>query len=338
MGEKPQVVDAVADKQVRESPSQLPHPTPAPEKNGRDDPTEVENSHRSEASRESPDNPKKEVNWQFIGVVFVAISTVVSIIFGSLALRSSRENTEALRKIAEITAELVAKNPTEAAETAKRVQQDPAASVIARARSAAIQLQQQGKIEEAIEKWRSIANVVEDRQLRARAWFSIGYLRSAGEETDFKTAIDAYTKAIELNPAYVEAYNNRGTVKNNRMQYQAALADLDRAIELNPALAEAYSNRGIAKTGLGVVRNNRMQYQAALVDFDQAIELNPAFAGAYYNRGIAKHRLRRINEAREDYQQALVLAQEAGDEVLVAKAKDLLRRLNNNQALPPQRW
>ena len=52
--------------------------------------------------------------------------------------------------------------------------------------AAAVLLQQEGKIEEAIEQWRSIATVAgeENPQLQARAWFSIGYLRSVGERKE----------------------------------------------------------------------------------------------------------------------------------------------------------
>ena len=334
MGEMPQAVDTVVDKQVREAPSQLPRPTPAPEKNHRDDPAEVENTHHSEARRESPDNPKKGGNWQFIGVVVAAIGVVVAIIFGSLALRSSRENTEALRKIAEITAELVAENPTEAAETAKRVQQYPPASVIARARAAAIQLQQQGKIEKAIEKWRAIANVVEDRQLQAQAWFSVGYLHTVGDGVDREAAIKAYTEAIELSPTWAEAYNNRGNLKNELSQYQAALADLDRAIELKPTSANAYNNRGRTKSELGQplagladldraielkptsagfynnrgnLKNELSQYQAALADLDRAIELDPTSADAYSNRGRTKNELSQYQAALADLDRAIEL-------------------------------
>ena len=227
-----------------EPPSPKPPPSPGPDKNGGDDPAEIESPHRSEAGCESPDNPK-DVNWQFIGVVVAIIGVVVAIIFGSLALRSSSENTEALRKIAEITAELAAKNPTEVAEAAERVQRDPAASLADRAIADAVLLQQQGNIEEAIEKWRAIANVVgeEDRELQARAWFSIGYLRSVGEGADLATAVDAYTRAIELSPGDAAAYNNRGFVKRGLGQPEAALADFNRAIELNPAHAAASRNR-----------------------------------------------------------------------------------------------
>ena len=201
-----------------------------------------------------------------------------------------------------LNAQLASQNPDEATRTVASVQRDPAASWIDRAIVNAILLQQQGKIEESVEKWRSIANVAEgeDRQLQARAWFSVGYLRSVGEGIDLEAAIDAYTRAIELNPGFTEAYSNRGNAKDERGQHEAALADYDRAIELNPGFAEAYSNRGSTK-------NHLRQHEAAIADYDRAIELNPDSAEAYSNRGNAKDDLGQHEAAIADHDRAIEL-------------------------------
>ena len=65
------------------------------------------------------------------------------------------------------------------------VQEDrdsPDPSLADRAIAEAYSLQEEGRIEEAIEKWHSIANVAEgiDDDLAARAWFSVGYLLQEG--------------------------------------------------------------------------------------------------------------------------------------------------------------
>ena len=46
-----------------------------------------------------------------------------------------------------------------------------------------LDLQQQGKRKEAVEKWRAVANIVEekDNALAARAWISSGYLVGGGK-------------------------------------------------------------------------------------------------------------------------------------------------------------
>lgn len=66
----------------------------------------------------------------------------------------------------------------EAAEAVQEVRRNPEASLIDRAIAEAYSLQQAGRMDDAIEKWRSIANVAEgnDPDLAARAWLSVGYL------------------------------------------------------------------------------------------------------------------------------------------------------------------
>ena len=383
----PQVVDAGADTPVIALPFQPPGPPLAPDKNGIGAAVEVEIQRRfNELRREFLDDRRefldaraKNVDWWLTAVGVVA--PIVAFIIGLLGFQRLREieadarrsaeeaerlverirtnSDEVEKRLEKLDAESIGKNVDEAARTAESVQRDPAASVIGRARAAAVLFQQQGKIEEAIEKWRSIANVVEeDRQLRALAWRSIGYLRSVGEGIDLEAAIDAYTKAIKLDPTYATAYynrgharhdlgrdraaladydqaikltptdavayNNRGIVKHCLNQYEAALADFDQAIALDPAYATAYNNRGHAKQEHG-------QHEDGLVDLDQAIALDPTYAVAYNNRGVANQNLGRITKAREDFEKALVLAQEAGDEALVAEVRRHLRRLDNNE-------
>ena len=211
-------------------------------------------------------------------------------------------HSEARERLTELTAEGASQKPEEAARTVASVQRDPAASLIDRAIAAAVLLQQQGKIEGAIEKWRSIANVAgeEDRHLQAQAWFSIGHLRSQGERVDWEAVLAASARAIELKPDLAEAYNNRGVAKINLGHYEAALADYDQAIRLKPAYVMAYTNRGGAKNELG-------RPEAALADLDQAIELKPDLADAYNNRGNAKKDLGRPEAALADYDQAIRL-------------------------------
>ena len=207
--------------------------------------------------------------------------------------RGHRDEAKALKE--GLNGELTSESPDKAARAVESVQREPTASLIDQAIAAAVRLQQQEKIEEAVEKWRSIANVVgeEDHQLQARAWFSIGYLLSEGEEDDMEKAMDAYTKAVTLNPA--SAYNNRGIAKRNLKKYEDAIVDYTKAITLNPA------------------ENNTV-------------------TAAYNNRGLAKRHLGDHDEARADYQKALALAQAAGNENVVAQVRRNLSRLDNNEA------
>ena len=115
-----------------------------------------------------------------------------------------------------------------------------------------------------------------------------------------KDALADYDRAIELNPDYVEAYNNRGVAKSELGRHEAAVADYDAAIELNPDYAEAYYNRGNAKGTLG-------RHEAAVADYDEVIRLNPDYVEAYNNRGTATQKLGQHEAAAADYDEAIRL-------------------------------
>ena len=252
-----------------------------------------------------------------------------------------------------MNAETATDDPEKARQAARNVQSNPEASLVDRAIAHAISLQQEGKRDDAIEKWRAIAHVAEgtDNDLAAAACFSVGYLLQNENPED---AILAYDRAIHLKPDLAEAYTNRGNVKVQLGRHVKAIADYDEAIRLKPDDDKAYSNRGVAKTDLGrhddamadhdeAIRlkpdyanayNNRGnskaacgRYDDAIVDYDKAIRLKPDFADAYYNLGLAKNALGRKDEARQDFKTALALARNANHAKIVGQAEEMLRSL-----------
>ncbi len=84
-------------------------------------------------------------------------------------------------------------------------------------------------------------------------------------------AIQDYTKAIELNPNYNDAYYNRGSAKYEIEDYRGAIEDYNKAIKLNPNSDKAYYNRGAAKITLG-------QKDDGCLDLSKAGELGLAKA------------------------------------------------------------
>ena len=268
---------------------------------------------------------------------------------------------EAVSRVAaleKLTAKTVGNNPDEADRAAENVQRDPTASLIDQAMATAVQLQLQGEIGKAIEKWRAIIPIAEgsDNDLAARAYFSVGYLLiQQGKPED---AIDAYEEAIRLNLDFAEAYNDRGGAKYRLGQYDEAIDDCSKAIDLKLNYPGAYYNRGLAKYKLGRydeaiddcskaidlklnypgaylnrgnAKNALGRHDEAIDDFDKAIDQKPDYAEAYFNRGIAKNKLGRTDEARQDFEKARALAHKAGDASLVALAEQRLRELDNQE-------
>ncbi len=149
------------------------------------------------------------------------------------------------------------------------------------------------------------------KELTAVQWFEKGYeYQGTG---NYNAAIDAYNKAITLNPQFTNAYKNRGSAYNATGDYYRAIKEFDRAIELDPDSAETYYNRGTACDNLG-------NYPQAVRDFNKAIELNPNLVFAYFNRAIAYHNLKNFKQAVSDYKTAARMGHK--------QAQDFLRSNN----------
>lgn len=116
----------------------------------------------------------------------------------------------------------------------------------------------------------------------------------------YEEAIEAYTKAIELDPNVSEAYNNRGATYYVMGEYEKAIEDYSQAIKNDPDFSQAYNNRG-------VVYYERGEYEKAIKDYIKAIELNPNYSRAYSNKGAAHNKLREYEKAIEDCTKAIEL-------------------------------
>ena len=81
-------------------------------------------------------------------------------------------------------------------------------------------------------------------------------------------AIATYDRAVELDPAYADAINNRGTAHYAIGDYDAALADFRQVIVLDPAYADAYNSIGRVLIAVGEIT-------PALASIQQAIDLAP---------------------------------------------------------------
>lgn len=88
---------------------------------------------------------------------------------------------------------------------------------------------------------------------------------------EFRAATNDFTRAIELDPDYVDALFHRGIVRVVRGQYDDAIRDFDRVIQLDPQHAAAYYNRGRVRYWKG-------DLAGALADFEQARRLDPRLA------------------------------------------------------------
>lgn len=151
---------------------------------------------------------------------------------------------------------------------------------------------------------------------------------------DFPNSVLHYTKALELDPSYVEAYNGRGQAYFQLNKFPEAFSDFDNAIKAGIITPKLFLNRGkchvilsrpaeaipdLARSIELEPRNPETYYfkavaegktenlPAALKEYSKAIELNPRYVEALVNRGLMYFKDNRLDEAIADYTAALAV-------------------------------
>ncbi len=119
-------------------------------------------------------------------------------------------------------------------------------------------------------------------------------------------AIDDYTIAIKLDHDFYLAYNNRGSAKYDKGDYSDAIDDYNKAISINPNYSPAFNN-------LGTVYYLTEQYKLALEPLNKAIKIDKDYEYAYFNRGNVKESLGDIPGALADWKKASELGLKFAD-------------------------
>lgn len=139
------------------------------------------------------------------------------------------------------------------------------------------------------------------------------------QEGALERAVSAYSRALNLDPHFINAYINRGSAYTSLNHLDRALADYNAALELETTDPVIFFNRAN-------VYRKRREYQKALADYSQTIALAPNDPDAYFNRGEVYRRLKRNPEAVSDFKRVLELSQ-GRDEAGAAEALTMLRKL-----------
>ncbi|MFM6375379.1 MAG: tetratricopeptide repeat protein [Microcystis panniformis] len=90
----------------------------------------------------------------------------------------------------------------------------------------------------------------------------VGYI----QQKKYDLALAEFTKALNIDPRYAEAYLNRGFLYEQQEKPDLALSDYNQAININPRYAEAYGFRGL-------LYYSRQEREKAIRDLRQAAEL-----------------------------------------------------------------
>src|SRR5205823_2988767 len=89
---------------------------------------------------------------------------------------------------------------------------------------------------------------------------------------DFEHAIRHFTAALEIDPKFAEAYNQRAIAYYLQEQYNESIVDCRRAVELMPCHFGAWAGSGHCEAHLGHLRE-------AITCYRKALEINPHIEG-----------------------------------------------------------
>jgi len=128
----------------------------------------------------------------------------------------------------------------------------------------------------------------------------------------YEAAVADFTKAIELNPVVIEAYQWRGMAYESQKKNDLAIADYSKLIALSPKdnLAQRTKDNELHISTAAYLRRGRIyhdqkKYDFAVHDYTKVIELNPFINDeggmAYWLRAAAYTDQKKYLEAARDY-------------------------------------
>ena len=91
-----------------------------------------------------------------------------------------------------------------------------------------------------------------------------GLGNQAMQKKDYATAIDYYTKALELTPLNPIYLSNRAAAYSGAQKHEEAKNDAEMAVAADPKYSKAWSRLGLAKFALGDAKGSMEAYKAGM--------------------------------------------------------------------------
>ncbi|XP_051894045.1 small glutamine-rich tetratricopeptide repeat-containing protein alpha-like [Pristis pectinata] len=114
-------------------------------------------------------------------------------------------------------------------------------------------------------------------------------LKTEGNEQmkieNYPSAVDYYTKAIELNPNNAVYFCNRAAAYSKLGNYTGAVQDCEKAIAFDPCYSKAYGRMGLALASLN-------KYSEAVNYYKKALELDPDNESYKANLSVAEQKIK----------------------------------------------
>ena len=139
----------------------------------------------------------------------------------------------------------------------------------------------QKKIDELFNQLKNTTSYQESKEIESKIWelwtthpskSSLTALMADGSfymsQNKLETAYETFTKTIELDSNWAEAWNKRATVLYLMGEYELSQADIDKVLELEKRHFGALSGQGLVQTAM-------KNYQKALDSYIEAHKVHP---------------------------------------------------------------
>jgi tetratricopeptide (TPR) repeat protein len=142
---------------------------------------------------------------------------------------------------------------------------------------------------------------------QVQAFVNRGLVREVLHDTE--KAIEDYTKAIKNKPSYADAYIKRAATYKSLGKFKQALADYTAAIERDSGsyLFDPTLHFSNAYFGRGNVYYQTGEFEKAVADYDSSLKLSPNNSLAFLNRGRALGDAQQYDSAIASYTRAITL-------------------------------
>jgi tetratricopeptide (TPR) repeat protein len=113
----------------------------------------------------------------------------------------------------------------------------------------------------------------------------------------FESALDDFTKAIDMNATNPQYFNQRAVCYLNLGKFELSLFDMNKSIELDAKYAFFYTCRGFLKTKM-------KDMEGAVSDYEISLELDPDNDITYNNMALALESMGNMNRAQKYYKKS----------------------------------
>jgi tetratricopeptide (TPR) repeat protein len=161
-----------------------------------------------------------------------------------------------------------------------------------------------GMINESIDAWVMAAELIPINDIENRSTIWSGMAKSLSDAGRYEEALQAYEKAIELNPKDAHGWPNwsgKAYALYVLGRYNESIEACDTAIEMLPEHPDIWVLKGDSLYNLG-------RHEEALEAYDKALEFNPKEGAAWMGKGRIFYDNGRYEEAVEAYDKVIEFA------------------------------